>query len=184
MTTTKISKGNEGFVTLLLVLVGLIAVAGVLFVKTGALTVKVAPSQKPNTGGPGQQEQVILPTPTPQKLKQGKETYIYSWGEGTTVPKMGTVTIDPHDPKPTDTQNVTITFTHTAPVDSVNIQVYSDNKVQPFPLTLTSGINTDGTWSGSWAINDTVLYRYDLQFHAIADGKDTPYDVILRGSKP
>src|SRR5690349_2113936 len=95
----------------LIILLGVLAF--IAFTKTGLVSMEVT---LPNRDGV-ERQLVPTPTPTPTRLKQGKETYIYAAGEGTTVPKMGTVTIDPNDPKQKDSQTVTISFDHPRPVE-------------------------------------------------------------------
>lgn len=176
------SGSNDGFIGLLVILIAVIAVGAVVVVKTGVLQVQVTPSipLQPKS----QTQTASVPTPTATYLKPGKESYIYSWGEGTTVPKMNYVDVDPHDPKKGQTQKVNVKFTHTSAISKVSLQLFSDNKSETYPMTMSEGTNVNGTWSGSWNIDDTVLYRYDLRFLVTADGKETPYDVVLRGSKP
>lgn len=178
------SGSNDGFIGLLVILIAVIAVGAVVVVKTGVLQVQVTPSIPLQQKSQTQTASVPTPTPTATYLKPGKESYIYSWGEGTTVPKMNYVDVDPHDPKKGQTQKVNVKFTHTSAISKVSLQLYSDNKSETYPMTMSEGTNVNGTWSGSWNIDDTVLYRYDLRFLVTADGKETPYDVVLRGDKP
>lgn len=178
------SSSNSGFIGLLVILIAVIAVGAVVVVKTGVLQVQVTPTVSVPNKPQNQTVSVPTPTPTATYLKPGKETYVYSWGEGTTVPKMNQVDIEPHDPKKGQTQKVTVKFTHTSPISQVSLQLFTDNKSETHAMTMSEGTNMNGTWSGSWAIDDTVSYRYDLRFLVTAEGKETPYDVVLRGSKP
>lgn len=175
---------DQGFVTLLLLLLAVIGVGAFVVVKTGVLQVQVTPSQQNIADSLRKTSNAPLPTPTSTYLKPGKESYVYSWGEGTTVPKMNYVDVDPHDPKKGQTQKVNVKFTHTSAIEQVSLQLFSDNKSETHPMTMSEGTNVNGTWTGSWNIDDTVLYRYDLRFLVKADGKETPYDVVLRGTKP
>lgn len=180
----KKSGSNSGFIGLLVLLIAVAGIGAFVVVKTGVLQVQVTPSislpQKPS----GQTNSAPIPTPTSTYLKSGKESYVYSWGEGTTVPKMNYVDIDPHDPKKGQKQTVNAKFTHTSPISQVSLQLFSDNTSETFPMKRNEGTDTNGTWTGTWTINDTVLYRYDLRFLVKADGKEIPYDVVLRGDKP
>ncbi len=183
MTKRTHSFHNRGFLPIVLILgVLVIGVSAIIAHQLGLLTVNV---EMPKTGNASKTIALIpSPTPTPTSLKQGKEIYIYSWGQGTTVPKLSSIEIDPHDPKVGETQHVTVKYTHPTAIQSVSMQLFSDNKSTTFPMTLSSGSTTDGTWTGSWTIEDSVLYRYDLRVLVKSDQGETPYDVILRGSKP
>lgn len=178
------SKSNSGFIGLLVLLIAVIGVGAVVVVKTGVLQIQVTPSIPLQKKSQTQTVSAPTPTPTATYLKPGKETYVYSWGEGTTVPKMNQVDIEPHDPKKGQKQTVTVKYTHTSPIQQVSLQLFSDNKSETFPMTKSEGTDTNGTWTGTWTVNDTVLYRYDLRLLVKADGKEVPYDVVLRGDKP
>lgn len=179
------AKSSTNPVSIVVLGILIAIVVGLLFYSQGwvSLDFDKTPSER-STTNEQMQPAGPTPTPTPTSLKQGKETYIYSWGEGTTIPKLNAIEIDPHDPKVGQTQTVSVKFTHTSGINSVSMMLFSDNKSTSFPMTLAAGTETDGTWTGSWKIDDTVLYRYDLQVHAKVNGRDIPYDVILRGSKP
>jgi hypothetical protein len=153
----------------------------VLLTQLGVFSVKI---EQPGQDATGQTSMAPTPTPTPTELKQGKETYQYSWGQGTTIPKLMSIELDPHDPKVGQTQNVKTKMVHTSPLDSVSIILFSDNKETTYPLSLTEGSNTDGVWSGSWKINDTVLYRYGFRILSKTGGSEQKVDVVLRGSMP
>lgn len=180
----KIIKSNDGFVGLLVLLLAVIAAGTVVVIKTGVLQVQVTPSVINIKNRQSNSLSAPTPTPTSTYLKPGKESYIYSWGEGTTIPKMNYVDVDPHDPKKGQTQKINVKFTHTAPILQISLQLFSDNKSETHPMTMSEGTDTNGTWTGSWSIDDTVLYRYDLRFLVKTEGKEFPYDVVLRGSKP
>jgi hypothetical protein len=159
----------------------IITLASILLIQLGVFSVKIEQSDQ---NAPGQTSMAPTPTPTPTELKQGKETYQYSWGQGTTIPKLMSIELDPHDPKVGQTQNVKAKMIHTSPLDSVSVILFSDNKETTYPLSLTEGTNTDGSWSGSWKINDTVLYRYGFRVLSKTGGGEQKVDVVLRGSMP
>lgn len=178
------SKSNSGFIGLLVLLIAVIGIGAVVVVKTGVLQIQVTPSIPLQKKSQTQTVSAPTPTPTATYLKPGKETYVYSWGEGTNVPKMNQVDIEPHDPKKGQTQTVTAKFTHTTPIQQVSLQLFSDKETNTHSMEKSEGTDNNGTWTGKWTVNDTVLYRYDLRFLVKADGKEIPYDVVLRGDKP
>lgn len=178
------SRSNSGFIGLLVLLIAVIGVGAVVVVKTGVLQVQVTPSIPLQKKSQSQTVSVPTPTPTATYLKPGKETYIYSAGEGTTVPKLSQVDIEPHDPKKGQTQKVDVKYMHSSPIQQISIQLFSDNKSETHQLTRKDGTDMNGTWSGTWTVDDTVLYRYSLRFFVKADGKEVPYTVVLRGSNP
>lgn len=92
-------------------------------------------------------------------IKQGTETYNISQGK-TDGPKISKATVNPHDPKEGTKQTITVFANHTKPITWVKVTVYSDNKIDVHDLSLSSGTNLNGTWSGSWTISDTHLYKW------------------------
>jgi hypothetical protein len=119
-------------------------------------------------------------SPTPYPIAQGQYTYSFSWGPGTTVPKMTTLTVDPHDPKVGQKQTVSLHMTHTAPIESISLVLTTDTQKNTYPLTLTEGINTDGTWTGSWDITEVHDYNYILTPMVKTGGKEIPYKTVIR----
>lgn len=180
----KATKGQThllwGLLPVILIIIGI----WVFLTRQGFLTVKVEPPVGETQQTTGQSQTAPTPTPTPTRLKQGKETYIYSWGAGTTIPKLISLELDPHDPKVGETQKLKARMTHTSALASVSIKLYSDNKETTYPLTLVEGTDIDGFWSGSWKIDDTLLYRYVFTVISKTGGTEKTVDVALRGRKP
>jgi hypothetical protein len=119
------------------------------------------------------------PTPTPRAIRQGKEIYTIS-SSSHVGPSIWQATIDPHDPKVGERQTMTVSVRSKLPIESVIVNLKSDNTTTIYPLTLLSGSPTDGVWQGSWDIADTVLYAYVATVHA-SDGKNTSsVDITMR----
>lgn len=157
---------------------GIIAVAAVLViygVVANAAIRRLGPTRAPGaTPTP-----TVTPTPTPRAIKQGKEIYTIS-SSSHVGPTIWQATIDPHDPKIGQKQTMTIKVRSTSPVESVTINLRSDNTTTIYPLTLLSGSPADGVWQGSWDIADSLLYTYVATIHA-SDGKDTSsIDITMR----
>jgi hypothetical protein len=120
-----------------------------------------------NTVGKSSTESLQLsPSPTSTissnkiiPIKQGEEIYNISQGK-TNGPKITKAVINPHDPENGTTQTVSISTSHTKPITSVIVSVFSDNMITPHNLTLSSGTNQDGIWSGSWTTDDTHLHKW------------------------
>ncbi len=106
-------------------------------------------------------------TPTSRPIKDipgGKQVYNVSNGPKVVGPKIQQITLDPQIPSPKDTQTVTITVKHDSPVTEATAYVETDNTVSKYPMKLIQGTTTDGTWQGSWKINDTYNYNYYIRF--------------------
>jgi len=117
-------------------------------------------------GAPSPVSTTETPTPTLSTnsnqvipIKQGLETYNISQGK-TDGPKISKATINPHDPKEGAKQIITVFTNHTKPITWVKVSVYSDNKIDVHDLSLSSGTNLSGTWSGFWNTTDTHLFKW------------------------
>jgi|GEM_PF-5824833 len=125
-----------------------------------------------------QKENVILPPmphsptpkPTPTRLKAGNDTYIINQWEGAKGPKISSLTLAPLDPQKGVRQTLSVHLTYPTPIDTASIDYTSDNTIRTLPLTLSEGSRTDGTWSTSWTVDDTILYTYKITIIATASG--------------
>jgi len=120
--------------------------------------------------------QKLKPTPTPNPIIKGIETYTISQGK-TNGPKMTKAVIDPHDPNIGVTQKFTLFVNHTKPVTIAKITLISDNKTKTYNLKLSEGTPLNGQWSGSWKIDDThnQIYSFGIE---IGDGTYTSKNTI------
>jgi hypothetical protein len=116
--------------------------------------------------------------PTPRPLAHGKQTYAVS-GSKKGAPKATEVVIDPLDPAPGASQSTTVKALamEAGPITKVSIQLITDNKNVTYPLQLTSGTNLDGVWTGSWVMEDSYDYRY--QMAVIAENANDAWSVTL-----
>ena len=114
------------------------------------------------------------PTPTPTPIPfthKGSMKFTISSGGGD-GPKMTKCAIDPLDFSSSPKQTFTVDVTHGTPVTSVTAVWVSDNKQKDVALNLATGSATKGTWEGSWSVDDTAWYRYQIAVRA-TDGTNT-----------
>lgn len=111
--------------------------------------------------------------PSPRPLAHGKQTYLVS-GSKTGAPKATEVVIDPLDPAQNASQSVTVKVISLegTPVSEVEVKMITDNKQKAYPLKLISGTNLDGTWQGTWTLEDS----YDYLYQAAIKAKNTKSD--------
>ncbi|MBU1327083.1 hypothetical protein KKB64_04230 [Patescibacteria group bacterium] len=104
------------------------------------------------------------PPITPKPLPSGRQEYTLSHSSTVKGPKPLKVIVDPLTPDSNQTQTFTVTIKNDSPVTSAKVNVITDNKKVTYALTLISGTAQDGTWQGSWKLQDTYIYDYFLQF--------------------
>ena len=127
-------------------------------------------------------ENIWSPTKTtPRPLASGRQTYTIS-GSTEGAPKISEVTINPLDPAINTSQDITVKVLglNGKPVSQVSVTIITDNGSKTSPLSLTSGTNTDGTWTGNWTINDTYDYTYQAMLEAKNDEKATEIVLTFR----
>ncbi len=136
----------------------------------------------PPTSDETPQDGSLSPTasPTPIAILQGRETYTIGQGSGTTGPKITRAIVEPHDPKQGQQQTVTVSVNHSSPITSVSLVMKSDNDTKTYPLSLASGSETNGQWSGTWTVEDTVLYTYAFTISVESPGGSSSVDLIIR----
>jgi len=105
--------------------------------------------------------------PSPRPLASGKQTYLVS-GSKTGAPKATEVVIDPLDPAQNASQSATVKVISLdgTPVSEVEVNMITDNKEKTYPLKLISGTNLDGSWQGTWTLEDSYDYRYQAAIKA------------------
>lgn len=104
--------------------------------------------------------QIEEPTPSIVPLPTGLQSYEFTHGAQVVGPKVAKIIYDPLTPSAGGTQKVTLTAAYSAPITDVVLTIVSDHLITPHTLSLTSGTTTDGTWTGSWVIDDTLDTRY------------------------
>lgn len=109
--------------------------------------------------------QTPTPTPTPRPISHGKGSFSVSTDkEG---PRMTTVDLDPYDPASGSSMLISVTATNTEVVTSVTAMMETDHKTsQTIPFTLSGGTDKKGTWQGTWMVDDSYLYTYNLKITA------------------
>lgn len=122
----------------------------------------------------------IPPTSSPRPIPHGKIGFSVGQADKT-GPQFGRGEIDPYDPPQGDKQTVTINVKDGQPIIQVAVILKTDNAVsQPYPLQLISGSATDGQWQGSWTVDDTYLYTYNLVFEATSSRGQSTVEITLR----
>lgn len=121
------------------------------------------------------------PTPTtPRPIPHGKTDFSVSQADKT-KPQFGRGNIDPYDPSQGSKQTVTISVKDEQPITQVTAILKTDNTVsQPYPFQLISGSATDGQWQGSWTVNDTYFYTYNLILEATSSRGQSTVEITLR----
>ena len=122
-----------------------------------------------------------IPTYTPRPIPHGEKGFSVSQSDKN-IPKFGRGSINPYDPIQGATQKVTINVTHTQPVTKVSATLKTDHTVsKPVAFTLIGGTDTNGQWQGSWVVNDTYLFMYQLTLTAESTGfKPASVTITLR----
>jgi hypothetical protein len=130
-------------------------------------------STSPVTTNPGP-----TATPEPKPIPHGKTDFFVSVGSNVKGPRMGKGTVDPYDPQNGTKQTVTIEANDTTPVQSVVLVVKTDHKTSAeIPLEQVAGTKN---WRGSWTVDDTYLYTYQLTIKATSASGTSSVDVLLR----
>lgn len=124
------------------------------------------------------QAPVATATPQPKPIPKGKTDFFVSVGNNVKGPRMGKGTIDPYDPGVNAQQTVTIEVNDTVPVEKVVVLLKTDNKVSTeMPLEPVPGSKN---WKGSWTVDDSYLYTYELTIKATSASGTSSVDVLLR----
>lgn len=114
-----------------------------------------------NEATPSIEVAVATPNPSPTyTLPLGPQTYEFTHGDNVKGPKPKSLTLSPLSPSKNANQQATIIASDNSPITNVTITIVSDTLVEIHDLDLSSGTNSDGTWTGSWALNDTIDNRY------------------------
>jgi len=118
-------------------------------------------------------------------LPCGQRTFYTSSSGEDNWPMISKGVIGEYDPLIGETQTVTVTVgvrpPATYPIQTVTIALIQDGGRTPaYPLTLISGTNLNGEWRGSWVINDTHCYTYQMEITATNEIHSTVLIVTLR----
>lgn len=173
-------KGEETRSNMLLAILILIAVGlGYYVWRTSTKGLPLFPNKVPRVT-----EISTTPTPkvspTPSKLKQGKETYSITQGPAEKGPDITQAVIDPLEPQKGQKVTMTISVNSTKPADSVTIELETDTMKKSYPLTLVSGTNLDGQWQATWTVEDTLLYQYVAKIEARSGSELSDFVLTIR----
>lgn len=123
------------------------------------------------------------PKPSPIALKPDnglKGTYQIGMGSHT-GPSVTQAIFDPLDIQKGQTLTVTISANYPGSISKLTATLTEDNSSQNIPVQLSSGSETDGKWTGSVTLNDSVQYKYILTVTATSpDGKSSTVTVAPR----
>lgn len=139
----------------------------------GKIEIAKSPTPKPKA----------TPTPTPIPLIPDngvKGTYQVGMGahDGPTITQ---VIFDPLDAKKGQTLNLTVKASFTSAISTLTGTLTTDHGAVDINFTQSSGSATDGMWSGSVTLQDTVDYKYILTLTAKAsNGKSSSVTVAPR----
>lgn len=122
---------------------------------------EIVPDQPSSQGDPN----TFIPTPEPIRIPSGRVGFTVSGGKPD-APQFGRGYVDPYDPEEGQTQSFEISVSSQSPVTSVKAVIETDNQEQTIKMTLIEGANTQGVWKGSWTVNDSYLYTYNLALEA------------------
>lgn len=154
-------------------------------VKSNPLTIQETPSTPTNnsqtTTPSSVPSKMVTPTPSPKPIPHGTTDFFVSVGKEVKGPRMGKGTISPYDPEIGANQKLTIAVSDTVPVTKVVATLKTDKKTsEPHVLTLGTGTNLSGNWTGEWTMDDSYLYTYVLSVQATSASGTSTVDVTLR----
>lgn len=107
----------------------------------------------------------IVRAPTPYLLlPSGKQEYLVKSNPAIGDALAKKIIADPLDVPKGASQTISIDLSHTKPITAVTIALFTDTTTKSYPLALISGSENDGTWSGTWNMEDNHEERYSAQF--------------------
>lgn len=139
----------------------------------GKIEITKSPTPKPKA----------TPTPSPIPLKPDngqKGTYQVGMGahDGPTITQ---VVFDPLDAKKGQTLSFTVKANFTSAISTLTGTLTTDHGSVDVTFSPSSGTATDGVWSGSVSLSDSVDYKYILTLTAKAsNGKSSTVTVAPR----
>lgn len=119
------------------------------------------------------------PRPSPRPIPHGKIGFTVGGGPSS-GPVFGRGYLDPYDPQNGQKQLLGINISDTAPITSASITMFTDNKERAVSLNRVSGTDINGTWEGSWNVDDTYLYNYHMIIKAVSSKGTSSVDITLR----
>lgn len=122
----------------------------------------------------------LVQAPTPYLLlPQGRQSYLIRSGS-LNQPRGNRIVVDPLDARRGEQQVVDLEVEFTKAITSVNLTLITDNIQKTYPMTLSAGDPTKGTWSATYQIEDDHEGIYSMQFIINYDGQETTIDFPIR----
>ena len=122
---------------------------------------------------------IPAPTPTPHPIAHGVISYS-GGGNVSGIPRYTNITFNPYDPANNTQQVITVNISSDTPVNSFYAILQSDHHSNMIKFALTQGTNTSGTWQGTWTVNDTYLYNYELDLYGTNNAGTNKAQLMLR----
>lgn len=174
------SAKGKGFISQVVLVILLIVVVGLAYylytvTQSGTKTTSIGVNV-PQTEFPAG----IVKAPTPYLLlPQGKQSYSINSGSGN-EPRGTRIIVDPLDARKGEKQTVYLDAGYTKPIESVGVTLIMDNFSKTYPLSVTGGDATKGTWSGTYTIEDDHEKIYAMKFALKYNGKETIINFPIR----
>lgn len=126
-------------------------------------------------GGGEEGEPVVCNPP----LASGEQTFSVTSRDN---PKITQVVVNPLDVDKFAEQTVTVEIRDTDenPITEVTGEALTNEDSFPFTLSLIEGVETDGTWQGSWLNEDEYCDNYMLVITAVSDSGQSRIELSFR----
>lgn len=122
----------------------------------------------------------IVRAPTPYLiLPSGRQIYSINSG-ASNIPRGTQIIADPLDARKGESQTVSLDVAYSKPIEAVNATLVMDNMSKTYPMKLTGGTGENGTWSGTWTIEDDHEKNYAMKFTIKYNGKQSSIDFPIR----
>jgi len=121
----------------------------------------------------------IAPEDCPVPVASGHQTYFVNTQN---QPQIMQVDIEDLDVGIGEEQTVTVKIrdTNGNPITNVGGTVQADNSTSSFSLSLTSGIDTNGVWTGTWTPQDNLCITYGMSIYAISASGQSVVELFFR----
>lgn len=107
----------------------------------------------------------LVRAPTPYLLlPSGKQEYLVKSNPATGDALAKKITADPLDVPKGSNQAISLELSHSQSISTVTISLTTDTMTKTYPLSLASGSDKEGTWSGTWIMIDTHESIYFARF--------------------
>ena len=142
----------------------------IITIITVALYIFLSPSLRqklfPESSPAPEAENIWTPKkPVSPPLASGKQIYAISGGKKG-APYMTQAAIDPIDPSSGESQTLTVKANDSKPITQITATMITDNKSETHTLRRVEGTETDGVWQGSWKIDSSFDYKYQVELEA------------------